>query len=299
MTITPATGRRPALLAVAAALCLAAAAPPGAAAANAPAGRYYERAMMGAANARCGLFSRDMASALAAAEAQARGAALRAGADERQLAQVRIRAELKAAATPCGAPDLKVAAARVRSAFEGYSRLTRMTFPGDAGAWRAERVVSSKGESWFLSQTAPFGREQLTFGLAGPRGQTPVLTVAARFDAATPYAARLVMRDQSRAPRAYLGGKGLTSRAPQPSAARSFVAVARSRDDGALTPDKNPGTVFRFSAEAQKALTLLDPREAIAVEFVFSGRGGDVVRRAVVEVGDFAAGQAFLSAARR
>jgi hypothetical protein len=46
---------------------------------------------------------------------------------------------------------------------------------------------------------------------------------------------------------------------------------------------------------AADAMAALDPREAVVVEFVFTGRNGDVVRRAHVEVGDFAAGRAFLN----
>ena len=38
----------------------------------------------------------------------------------------------------------------------------------------------------------------------------------------------------------------------------------------------------------------LDPREAVTVEFAFPGRGDEMTRRAYVEVGDFAAGRAFL-----
>ena len=45
-----------------------------------------------------------------------------------------------------------------------------------------------------------------------------------------------------------------------------------------------------------QALGELDPREAVAVEFLFSG---DRVRTAYVEVGDFAAGRAFLQVAAR
>ena len=53
---------------------------------------YYERALMSAANARCHLFEPNLAAALAMTEAQARGAALRAGIDEDQLDQVAERA---------------------------------------------------------------------------------------------------------------------------------------------------------------------------------------------------------------
>ncbi|MFI4975117.1 MAG: hypothetical protein ACHP84_11310, partial [Caulobacterales bacterium] len=49
---------------------------------------YYERAVMSAANQRCGLFTPNLASALGAAEAQARGAALRSGLSSATLGQV-------------------------------------------------------------------------------------------------------------------------------------------------------------------------------------------------------------------
>jgi hypothetical protein len=56
------------------------------------------------------------------------------------------------------------------------------------------------------------------------------------------------------------------------------------------------GWAFRFPDSAAVELSRLDPREAIAVEFLFPG---DVTRRAYVEVGDFAAGRAFLQVATR
>jgi len=55
-------------------------------------GAYYERAVMTAANQRCSLFTPDLASALAAAEAQARGAALRSGVSAGALAEAAERA---------------------------------------------------------------------------------------------------------------------------------------------------------------------------------------------------------------
>src|SRR5206468_3912837 len=56
------------------------------------------------------------------------------------------------------------------------------------------------------------------------------------------------------------------------------------------------GWAFRFPQPAARALAGLDPREAVAVDFLFPG---DRVRRAYVEVGDFAAGQAFVRMASR
>ena len=56
--------------------------------------------------------------------------------------------------------------------------------------------------------------------------------------------------------------------------------------------DDDSGWAFRFPDAAAQELASLDPREAVAVEFMFPG---DVTRRAYVEGGDFAAGRAFLS----
>jgi hypothetical protein len=80
-----------------------------------------------------------------------------------------------------------------------------------------------------------------------------------------------------------------------------YLAEARFAPDPLLVDESLKGAIaYRFPAAAAKALAGLDPREAVEVEFVFSGSsrtgGRDTVRRAYVEVGDFAAGRAFLSA---
>ena len=61
--------------------------------------------------------------------------------------------------------------------------------------------------------------------------------------------------------------------------------------------DRGPyvaGRLIDLSHAAAQELARLDPREAVAVDFLFPGDG---VRRAYVEVGDFAAGRAFLQVA--
>ena len=57
-----------------------------------PADRYYERSFVVAAHQRCNLFQPQLAAALNAAAWQARGAALRSGADDRQMAETAARA---------------------------------------------------------------------------------------------------------------------------------------------------------------------------------------------------------------
>ena len=128
----------------------------------------------------------------------------------------------------------------------------------------------------------------------------------ARFaDGAEPYAARLVLRDPARASQAYLARYGagattslpLSQRLPPPGAQKTFAAAARAPAGADLLPrGAASGWAFRFPDAAAQDLAGLDPRESVAVDFLFAG---DQVRRAYVEVGDFAAGQAFLQVAAR
>ncbi len=271
---------------------------------------YYERSLMSAADARCGLFTPEIAAALNASAAQARGAALRAGMDGQSLGQIASRAKAKAGVVACRSSDLVTAAGRVRTAFDGYSRMLRMIFPGDITSWRADRTLPVDGPAWRLSQTAALtGGGGLTFGMIGQRGQPAQLVAMVDLGGGpSPYAARLLVRDPGRAPGPYLGAilvssisrLPLTSRAPPRYAAQVFAAESRGPADVRLLPaGLKSATAFGFPAAAIDAIAGLDPREAITVELVFPGRTGDVVRQAYVEVGDFAAGRAFLTLARR
>jgi len=279
-----------------------------AALAAAPAAQvFYERTVMSAAGARCRLFAPDLGAALDSARNQARSAALRSGVNQAVLAQTARRAEAKAGAVACGSPDLATAAGRVRDAFAGYARLSSMTFPGDAAVWRAVRRGPADTPFWRLAQTATMNGRPLTFGLTGGPGQGRGLVAMTDFGGAAPYAARLVARDPARAPEPYLdafGSRGgplqLEDRVPPRTAARVFSAEARGAADPRLLPGGGKtGVVFVFPDAAADAIAALDPREAVILEFLFTGRGKDVARQAFVEVGDFAAGRAFLAVARR
>jgi hypothetical protein len=268
---------------------------------------FYERALMSAAGQRCGLFTAPVAAALAAGQAQARGAALRAGVAAQELSGVEARARSKAAAQACGSRDLAVAATRVKTAFDGYSRLVKMDYPGEVADWTAERFQSRDGMVWNLSQVTRFGADRMTFGLAGKDGIRSLLAVATFADGARPYAARIVMRDVARAPQPYLDRRGragilpLSARVTPRAMTHAYLAEARFAPDPLLAPANAKGAIaWRFPVAAAQALANLDPREAVEVEFVFAGSGGrDAVRRAYVEVGDFAAGRAFLAVAQR
>jgi hypothetical protein len=268
----------------------------------------YERTVMSAAGQRCNLFTPQVSAALDASRLQARGAALRAGAPPQALGQTEGRAWSKARAIDCHSADMNTAAGRVRTAFAGYSKLARMDYPGEVASWSADRSTSKEGARWKLSQTSAFGWDRLRFGLAGQYGPPQLTAVAVFADNAAPYSARLVIRDVTRTSGPYLDsrarGKGgkltLAARTSPRSASRVFTAETRGPAGPMLLPaDAKSGWSFRFSATAQAALAGLDPREAVVVEFVFAGPRGDEVRQAHVEVGDFAAGRAFLAAGAR
>ena len=264
-----------------------------------PSDLFFERTVMTAADARCGLFTPDVSAALAAGAVQARGAALRAGTDTKSLAGRESAARRYAAQLDCKNPKVLAEAGRVQQAYSGYARVTRMTYPGDAAGWRADRG-SGKAARWRLAQDTLFAGGRMTFGLAGREGANALVAVADFADGQAPYAARLVLRDEDRTTGPYLDTRGkaapLSRKLPPRGATRAFMAEARSEADEMLLPKgAEDGWAFRFPVAAAHALADLDPREAVAVEFLFSGG----VRTAYVEVGDFAAGRAFLQVASR
>ena len=84
-----------------------------------PADLYFERTVMTVADERCGLFTPGVSAALAAGKAQARGAALRAGASQDLLKQVERGARAKASRLDCDSPQVLKEAERVKTAFAG------------------------------------------------------------------------------------------------------------------------------------------------------------------------------------
>lgn len=258
--------------------------------------QLYERTLMTAANSRCRLFSPDLAAALDASRAQARGATLRSGASQDQVAALEQRARGKAANVACNSKDLTTAAARVRTGFEGYSKLLLMIYPGDVSAWRADRPVSALVPLWRLSQPASFGGDRMIFGLAG--GTKALLAVATFPNGQRPYAARIIVRDTRRTSGPYIAngaGRNLAAKVPPRNASLVFNAEGREDAPPSLLPkDAKTGLAFRFPTAAADAIALLDPREAVTVEFTLPGSGVEQTRKAYIEVGDFAAGRAFL-----
>jgi hypothetical protein len=264
---------------------------PVAAAQAAPASElYYERVLMRAAGDRCRLFGPELTAALDAAAAQARGAALRAGTAAQAVDATRERAFAKASGVDCRSQDLATAAARVRSAFAGLMRTAHMTYPGEEGAWSADRTAY-RSVAWALEQRSTAGGARAEFGLAGRGGANALIATLALADGERPYAARLVYRDRARAPLPWVGAPNNRLLPPR-TASKALLAEASSPCEPQLSPDTNEDArAFRFPAAAADELAGLDPRERFAVEFLLpNGR----VLTARFEVGDFVAGRAFL-----
>ncbi len=275
------------------ALAFAAVAAPGVAAAGAPADLYYERTLMARAGELCRYFPLPVQNALAASARQARGAALRAGADAPTMDGVATRARIKAESTPCTSPDLRKAAGRVRAAFDGWSKLSGMDFPGVQSRWSARRNDRPKEPRWLLETPLKAGGGPAVLGLTTDGGRGLALATTPSLSQA--FAVRLVMRDPVKAPEPYLNGGAI---AP-PDAVIRFLAASRAPAPKSLNP---PGLsdagMTRFPVEATEALSRLDPREQMRLEWAFSTPSGERTLATTVEVGDFAAGVAFLSVGR-
>jgi hypothetical protein len=253
-----------------------------------PADTYYERAFVVAADARCGLFGDRVDAALTAATAQARGAALRSGAAEADLNAVAARARSRAGAVSCRDPQLALVRDRVDGAFSGWTRTPRMTFAGERQPWIADRTKWTQ-PGWRLKQASRVGASPVTFGFGGEVDASALTAVVSFVGRSRPYAARIVFRDDVKAPRAWLSGGGL---APASSRASVWATGVSAADVALLAEGRRSGDAWRFPASAADRLARLDPREAFLIEFHF--RDGSVAK-ARFEAGDFAAGRAFMA----
>jgi len=265
----------------------------------------YERTLMSAADARCHLFTPQIASALQASMEQARGAALRAGGADIEMDAAQGRARAKAASVACNSPDLQLAASRVRQAFDGYAQLIRMTFKGVFSEWRAERPHPARKEMrWALLQFAAavdgsnLRGSHLMIGLAGLPGRMQLTVVSDDPRAAAASVARVTLRDPSKlsSPYASPQRKDLAGHLPPPDLTQSFLAGARAAAPQPLLPiGSRSGTMFVFRPLVRETMDRLDPRDTFTVQLVFPSPEGDRVLTGWAEIGDFRAGEAFLA----
>lgn len=274
---------RPHVIPAALALALAVGGAPAPAKAADP---LWDRTFMVEADARCALFAAPVRTALQAAAVQARGAALRAGRSPMDVIKAQDRARERAGEVSCVHPDLKLAAGRVEAAFAGWARMARMDFPGLGAPWRTDRFALTDG-GWSLSRSAPLNDAVVTVGRLAADG--PPVVVVSFVGKSRPTAARLVLRDAERFAQPWIARR--PSLAPEPQRRAWWAGAVAPAPRGLLVKGRRQGEVWSFPAAAMRDLSLLDPREAFAVEFLF--RDGTVAR-VVMDVGDLAAAEAFL-----
>jgi hypothetical protein len=177
-----------------------------------------------------------------------------------------------------------------------------MNFAGAVADWRAERPLATRpGPHWLLAQFTRTAVGPVLFGLSGDaRGQA--LTAATAWpDAMQASGARLLLRDPDKGLDPFIDPrrKDLPGRAPPRNLTIAYLAQSKTLAPHDLLPSKSAaGALFRFPPEAVAALERLDPRESVWLEVVYPLRGGERVQTAWFEVGDFAAGRAFLAASR-
>jgi hypothetical protein len=252
---------------------------------------YFDRSFVLAANDKCRLFTPILAEALTSAALQAKGAAMRAGASAVDLAETASRAEARAGQTDCADPELLIVKDRVADAFTGWARTPRMTFPGTRAAWHGDRYALV-GPGWRLKQTVMTGQSPVSFGLVGDEAKAQSLAAVISFVGQNrPYAARIVLRDADRAPRPWPADSGAGALPPETQRRVIFATSSEDAPESLREADRRTAQAWRFPEAAADLIAGLDPREAFAVEFLFSD---DSLARATYEAGDFAAGRAFI-----
>lgn len=259
-------------------------------AATAFAGRSLARAL----DDRCGLYSETQRGALDAAWLQARGAMIRSGQAPEDLDILAAGYARRAQPMACESADAQAIAADVAAAFENLTRLREMDFPGSDRVWHASRPYPGY-PAWTLAQYPEPGDASRVFGFFHAEGERRLSLGLP--DAAGLSTARIVMRDTEAEPALIDPSLGGLLTVPGRPAWVRFAPPAHAETaifaSGRETAET--GLRFVFPDRAVDALAGLDPRETVRVE-VMDARGR-VTETHFVEVGDFAAGAAFLSAA--
>ncbi len=250
---------------------------------------YVERRGLIEADARCGLFTADIRSALNAGAAQARGALLRAGWNSAQVRELEQTVASVARARACNDPRTAEAAANARNAFSYWVNAGSMEFPGWERTWLARRSPTPDG--WRLSQTVD-GPLATTFGIRDHAGdQSLALAIVVGRGSTAPASAQLVMRAaQARVREIPLTQRiayGIQAGTPAPGDA---MTMPSTRSIERLSGGRSL-VVFNFPDSAFRDLLRLDPRESVEIR-VSDGRRTQSI---YIEVGDVAAARTFLT----
>ncbi|MDO1558340.1 hypothetical protein Q0812_02730 [Brevundimonas sp. 2R-24] len=253
---------------------------------------YMERLVLAGAGGRCGHLRGPVATAVQSGVAQARNAALLAGASDAQLRQAEARARGVAQGADCAAPALRAEAGRAASAWEAWRRQPRQEFPTGGQPWRADRYRAG-GQVWRLVQAGGGGE---AFGLSAS-GSHLQARIVARTNGRPLNGARLIFRNTQRAPAPWLPRDLNSQPTPSGRGSRFIMASGIGAAPQELLPQDQRADVgsyasATFTSAAISELARLDPRERFVVELSFRGGG---TRRLVFRVGDLSSASAFVA----
>lgn len=273
---------------------------------------FLERTSLKAADEKCKYFTDLERSALISGQLQARGSLLRAGFSAEDIDKAAEEVRLFANRQPCGSADFMAARAHLKSAFEAFVGTMVMDYPGAISVWNASR---SRWDKWRLVQNGTHNAFPFQFGLLAPVLTDPddfpasfsrpldaplqtkpfdlTLEIILPEGMAEPSLARILVRDEIKAPSPWLGSIFRDEPGPPPRGlTKAYWASGRS----VLTDDKTgeKRLRFTFSPDATAAIEGLDPRERFEIAITPNARSNNAdLIYLQVEVGDFAAGHAF------
>lgn len=251
------------------------------------------RSLARALDDRCGLYNTAERAALDAAWLQARGVLIRGGVDPHDLTARAAGFARRAQPMPCDSTDAQSIALDVAAAFENWLRVREMDFPGSERVWFAARPYPDY-PAWTLSQYPEPGDPARVFGFFHEDGERELAFGLPSAPGLS--TARIAMRDVAREAELTdpsLGGLLRVSGRPDwvrhapPAHAEQMIWAS----DRILAGDQMR---FVFPDRTIAALSGLDPRETVRIEALDTR--GRVVETWFVEIGDFAAGAAFLAA---
>ena len=241
---------------------------------------FAQRAAMRAIDSRCGLLEEGPRRALIGFMAQARGAALRAGASTQRLDQIENQTKQAMGSKACTDAAIKEEAKRITAAHKGWRAQLTATYTGSKRTWMVDR---SGKDTWRAFQDVGGGTR------AGLVSSDSGLSFAVETPDVRAAGARLFLRDPAK-----IGALTIhRPLAPPPRSGVSvFVAARRQPADSRSRYGQAPraGTLFLFSEATTRAVLHADPRDTFELEL--TNRSGQVTRL-LVEVGDLVAAYTF------
>ncbi len=273
-----------------------------------------KRFFLASVDQRCHLLQPAAAMAVTAGYLQARNASIRANGNLNALGPWLDQARTAAHAIACDAPQLRAQATAAQDAYRAYVTQMHINLPGSQATWTGTRAFGDNAD-WRLAQYQSSSGGDAVLGLYGTLSDPRFVVMAHFADGATPYSARLLVRDSQVVQHGLInrqdfavtdtvpfgfGGNTTISFMARDSEAvqarlrpevKTNIAGFSVRGDYVGTQGPVDAIRFDFPTTAWRAMAPLDPREDVVVAFDFR----DGTRYVRFEVGDFLTGLSYVN----